>query len=110
MDVSAKREVFEELGIDSTDPKFLFKTAYTDDVTSAWIHVYIQLHIDGSPLKPQESEIDALFFWTEDQIRDKIRSKAKITPDGVKIEEKSFFNFIPSFPPPLPTPLPTSHL
>ena len=87
VDLSAKREVLEELGIDSTDPKFLFKVPYSDDVTQAWIHVYIQLYLDGSPLKPQESEIDALFFWKEDQIQEKIRSKAKITPDGVKVWE-----------------------
>jgi hypothetical protein len=38
-------------------------------------------------LKPQESEIDALFFWTEQQIQDKIKAKAKISPDAVRAFE-----------------------
>lgn len=40
---------------------------------------------------PQESEIDALIFWTDDQIKEKIASKAKICPDGIV----AFNKFLP---------------
>lgn len=81
VDASAAREVQEELGIDKPDPKYLFKFSYEDDCTRAWSYVYFQQW--GGKVKPQESEIDALFYWSEDKIQTMIKSGAKITPDGI---------------------------
>ena len=40
---------------------------------------------------PQESEIDALFFWNEAKIKEMINAKAKISPDAII----SFNMFLP---------------
>ena len=34
-------------------------------------------------VKAQESEIDALLYWSDDKIVDRIKQGSRITPDGI---------------------------
>lgn len=64
VDENAAREVEEELGIpysNYTKPFYLFKFPYSDNQTSAWCYVYYMLW--NGAVKPQETEVDALFYW-----------------------------------------------
>ncbi len=88
-DQSAARELYEELGIEEPNPKYLFKFPYQDDHASAWSYVYYQIHY--GKVKPQESEIDALFFWDEEKIMDRIAMRSRITPDSLL----AFTKFLP---------------
>jgi 8-oxo-dGTP pyrophosphatase MutT (NUDIX family) len=91
VDTNAKREVEEELGIISQDkPRYLFKFPYQDQSTSSggWCYVYWFPWLGGGSLKPQESEVDALFYWTEDVIDEKIKLGARITPEGIIAYQK----------------------
>ena len=92
VDDNAAREVEEELGIPYSShnkPCYLFKFPYSDASTSTWNYVYY--HLWNGPVKPQESEIDALFFWQEDKINNMIKQGAKITPDGLE----AYNRFVP---------------
>ena len=64
VDENAAREVEEELGIpytNHTKPTYLFKFSYSDMSTSCWCYVYYLLW--NGAVKPQETEVDALFYW-----------------------------------------------
>ena len=80
-DENAKRELQEELGIVEPDPKYLFNFPYEDENSRCWIYVYYQIY--RGQIKAQEAEIDALFYWNEQKIREKIATKAKFTPDSI---------------------------
>lgn len=60
VDENAAREVEEELGIpytNHTKPTYLFKFSHS----TCWCYVYYLLW--NGEVKPQETEIDALFYW-----------------------------------------------
>ena len=78
---AAEREVREELGILGIDSRalnltFAFKERYTDEFTQCWAYVYYLnwphkgLFKNGQKVKliPQETEVDELFWWNENQI------------------------------------------
>ncbi len=70
-DTSAMRELNEELGIEDVEgPNFLFKYPYIDDNSRVWSYVYYKMYY--GQVKPDEKEIDALFFWNEEKIMEKI--------------------------------------
>lgn len=82
IDKSAARELEEELGVTQANPQYLFKFPYEDDNTRVWNYVYYQIWL--GPVKAQESEIDALFYWDEEEINEKIKRGAKMAPDVVQ--------------------------
>ena len=65
-DQNAARELAEELSIIDVEPEFVFKFKQESEYTRCWCYVYFTMH--AGSVKPQESEIDALFFWDEDKI------------------------------------------
>ena len=80
-DLNAERELEEELSIPHPEPTFLFKFPFSDDSVNGWVYTYYMIY--GGRVKAQESEIDALLFWTESQIMDKIKQGTTlITPDS----------------------------
>ncbi|CDW86919.1 nudix hydrolase [Stylonychia lemnae] len=81
-DVSAARELQEELSIITPDPKFMFKFRFESEFSKAWCYSYLQFY--SGAVKPQGSEIDAIFFWDEEKIQDKIKAQALITPDSLE--------------------------
>ncbi|TNV73157.1 hypothetical protein FGO68_gene2666 [Halteria grandinella] len=82
IDLSAARELEEELGITAPNPQYLFKFKYEDSNTRCWNYVYYQIWL--GKVIPQESEIEALFYWDEGKIREMIERGAKIAPDVVQ--------------------------
>ena len=67
------------------------KFPYRDDSTQAWIYIYYQIWM--GKVKAQESEIDALFYWDEDKVKEMIKNGARITPDS----KEAFEKFIPKW-------------
>ena len=78
---AAEREVREELGILGIDSReldltYAFKQKYEDEHTQCWAYVYyLPWPKSGKgrvprqiPLKPQEEEVDEIFWWNEQQI------------------------------------------
>jgi 8-oxo-dGTP pyrophosphatase MutT (NUDIX family) len=88
-DESAARELEEELSINEPDPQFLYKFKFEDNGSKAWCYTYYYIY--NGKVKAQESEIDALFFWTEEQILQKISQGSLITPDSLV----AFNKFLP---------------
>lgn len=64
---AARREAREELGIDIGEPEFLYDSRIRNAVESENIRTY--LHRGDGPFVPEPGEIDALRFWSRDEIR-----------------------------------------
>ena len=84
---AAEREIREELGILGVDSRqldltYAFKQRYEDAYTQCWAYVYYLLwprhglfdcgrHVQ---LRPQETEVDEIYWWNEKQINNGIEA------------------------------------
>lgn len=73
-----KREVFEELGINSFNPVFIHLYEFVSDVEAELVHSYYTIY-DGAII-PNPSEITEGKFWTITEI-EKNLGKALFTPN-----------------------------
>ena len=65
---AARRESWEELGLALDNPIFLYASRIRNNVESENIHTF--LHLSDGPFKPEAGEIDALRFWSQEEIRE----------------------------------------
>ena len=100
MHEAAEREVREELGILGIDSRqlalnYAFKQRYEDAFTQCWAYVYYlkwprfgQFQCGRQiQLRPQETEVDALFWWNEYEISHGLENGA-IPKEGAPIWSK----------------------
>ena len=81
-EVSASRELAEELGITDVPLEFLFDHYYEDEANRVWGRIFTCRH-DG-PFILQEAEVESgTFIAVEDALR--LSQKESFTPDGVEI-------------------------
>ncbi len=81
-DLSAVREVKEELGIDSSALKFRFDYYYNTEKNKVWGRVYTC--INEGPFTLQVEEIDEGKFLSLEEIF-KLHETSPVTPDGMEI-------------------------
>jgi isopentenyldiphosphate isomerase len=74
VDAALRREIAEEIGLDSAalELQFLYRYLNRSAIETELVHTYSCCH-DG-PFARQEDEIDELRFWTHDQIVDALGS------------------------------------
>lgn len=65
-EAAARREMHEELGVSPARLAFLHRFLWRTPVESEWVTTYTTTH-DG-PFSPDPGEIDALRFWTREEI------------------------------------------
>lgn len=80
-ELTARRELAEELGIVGPDPTFLFKYRYRGRDNPAWFAVF-EVRWDG-PLRPQPEEIAWGAFMPEADLLQRL-SEWKFVPDGLE--------------------------
>ena len=82
-DISAQRELFEELGIEMS-LKRVCTLAFSDQTNRVWGNLYFaKIDLDVKELKLQESEVAWIEMWSIDEIHEKIKTE-KITPDSIE--------------------------
>jgi 8-oxo-dGTP pyrophosphatase MutT (NUDIX family) len=64
---AARREAFEELGLHLEDLEFLYASRIRNTVESENIRTY--LHLGEGPFRPDPGEMDAIRFWSREEIR-----------------------------------------
>jgi isopentenyldiphosphate isomerase len=79
-DAALAREMAEEIGLGAGDapPRFLYRYLHRSPVESELVHTYLA-EAEG-PFARQAEEIEALRFWTEDEIEDALGSSV-FTPN-----------------------------
>ena len=65
-EIAARREMNEELGVDTTDLAFAYTYRWQSPVESEWITSYVTYH--AGPFRLDPEEIDEGRFWTFDDI------------------------------------------
>ncbi|NLG34954.1 MAG: NUDIX domain-containing protein [Lentisphaerae bacterium] len=65
-EAAARREMIEELGVTPARLTFRHRFLWRTPVESEWVTTYATVH-DG-PFSPDPGEIDALRFWTREEI------------------------------------------
>ncbi len=63
---AARRESEEELGLQLKSPRFLYASRIRNPVESENIHSFLQ--VSDGPFHRQEEEIEALRFWTREEV------------------------------------------
>lgn len=81
-DLSATRELKEELGIETSNLNFRFDYYYNTDENKVWGRVYTCLH--EGPFTLQKEEIDEGKFLSIEKIL-KLHQTSPVTPDGFEI-------------------------
>lgn len=84
-DISARRELEEELGVRAAPLEFLFEQYYENDANKVWGAVYRCRH-DG-PFVLQKEEVEYGTFVSISDVLDN-KDRKHFTPDGIKILEK----------------------
>lgn len=82
---SAKRELFEELGINSDKLKYHFDHFHADDTNKVWGRIFSCVH-DG-PMVLQEEEVESGIFLDPHEVL-KMCDKQPFTPDGIEILQR----------------------
>lgn len=84
-DDSARRELYEELGVKDTPIEFLFHHYFEDEANKVWGGVYRCRH--EGPFILQEEEIESGKFIPVDDILNNTL-QGPVTPDGIEILQK----------------------
>lgn len=79
---SAKRELFEELGINNGKLKYHFDQFHADDNNKVWGRIFSCIH-DG-PMVLQEEEVESGMFLAPHKVL-QMCEKEPFAPDGVEI-------------------------
>lgn len=83
-DKGAIREIKEEVGVDGSmdNLKFVGKIFFKNEYTTCWQYVY---YIEHNGECSTSNEVDAIEFWSEDEIKEYINNKKfNITPDSIQ--------------------------
>ncbi len=85
-DISAAREVEEELGIKDQKLVRLSTLRFSDDASRVFGNLYfLKMEIKMEDLVLQPSEVEDVEFWSVEEIKANIKNPAiKITPDSIE--------------------------
>ncbi|MEA2038125.1 MAG: NUDIX domain-containing protein [Nanoarchaeota archaeon] len=70
---NAKREIYEEPGIQNPEMEFLFDFRYKDDIRNQFIRVFKVIY-DGN-IKPMDGEVTDYVFLPKDKLQETIKEK-----------------------------------
>lgn len=84
-ELSAERELKEELGVEASNLEFRFDYFYNTNENKVWGRIYTCTH--EGPFSLQKEEIDEGMFLSLDKIF-QLHKTSPVTPDGVEILER----------------------